>query len=152
MAEQGDLKGRISEEMKNAMRAQAKERLGVIRLIQAAIKQKEVDERILLGDTEVLAILAKMISQRQDSITQFKAGQREDLAQKEAFEISIIQEFLPLQLSAIEVQGIVAAAIEEAGATTIRDMAKVMAILKPKLQGRADLGLVGSQVKNLLSK
>lgn len=147
----GSLKARILEEMKNAMRAQAKERLGVIRLIQAAMKQQEVDERIVLNDEQVLAILDKMIRQRKEAIVQFEAGHRHDLVAKESFEIKLIQEFLPEPLSTEAVQGLITEAIQEVGASSIRDMAKVMAILKPKLQGRADLGEVSSRIKNLLS-
>lgn len=156
-AEIGGLKNRISEEMKNAMRTQAKERLGVIRLIQAAIKQQEIDSRqkadepVILNDEQVLSILAKMISQRREAIVQFEAGHRDDLVQKELFEIGVIQAFLPAQLSNEAVQVLIKDAIQETGAANIRDMAKVMAILKPKLQGRTDLGAVGSVIKNLLS-
>ncbi len=147
----GSLKARILEEMKMAMRAQAKERLGVIRLIQAEMKQQEVDKRIVLNDEQVLAILDKMIRQRKESIVQFEAGNRADLVAKESFEIQIIQEFLPEALSAEAVQVLITEAIQEVGASSIRDMAKVMAILKPKLQGRADLGEASSLIKNLLS-
>lgn len=151
MSETGSLKDRISEEMKNAMRAREKERLGVIRLIQSAIKQLEVDERILLNDEQVLAILDKMIRQRRESIAQFELGNRDDLVQKEAFEIQLIQQFLPAPLSLEEIQVLITVAIQEVGAVSIRDMAKVMAILKPQLQGRADLGEASGLIKNLLS-
>lgn len=151
MTETGSLKHRISEEMKNAMRAREKERLEVIRSIQAAIKQREVDERIVLEDEDILSILAKMVRQRLEAIAQFKLGNRDDLIQKESFQIQVIQEFLPTQLSQEETQALITAAIQEVGAVSIRDMAKVMAIVKPKLQGRADLGEAGILIKNLLS-
>lgn len=146
----GNLKNQISEAMKVAMRAQDKERLGIIRLIQAEIKQREVDERISLNDEQVLAILDKMVRRRREAIVQFEAGHRDDLVQKETFEIQVIQEFLPAQLSAEAVECLVSEVIQETGATTIRDMGKVLAVLKPKLQGRADLGEVGNLVKRLL--
>ncbi len=149
MAEE-TLKNKIQASMVETMRAQDKPKLGVIRLIQAAIKQVEVDERIELNDTQVLSILDKMIRQRRDSIEQFAAAKRDDLVQKEAFEIEIIQAFLPPPLSSEEVKSLIQAAIQEVGAVSVRDMAKVMAILKPQLQGRADMGEVGILLKNQL--
>lgn len=149
MSEQ-TLKGRIQESMKEAMRAQAKERLGVIRLIQAAIKQREVDERIMLDDEQVLSLLDKMIRQRKESIKQFEAGHRDDLVQKENLEITVIQEFMPSPLSKEETEAHIKAAIQETGAASVRDMGKVMAILKPKLQGRVDMAEVGNMIKDLL--
>jgi len=146
-----DLKHTIQEAMKAAMRSGQKERLGVIRLIQAGIKQQEVDERIVLNNEQILALLDKMIRQRREAIKQFEAGKREDLVQKENFEIGVIQEFLPAALSDEEIKVLVNQAIQEEGATSIRDMGKVMAVLKPKLQGRADIGAVGNLIKNLLA-
>ncbi len=150
MTESG-LKIRISDAMKDAMRAQAKERLGTIRLIQAAIKQWEVDERISLTDEQVLGLLDKMIRQRKEAIKQFEAAKRDDLVQKETAEIFVIQEFLPTPLSDTEINQLIEEAIQQVKAQTIRDMGKVMAILKPKLQGRADLGVVGELIKKRLS-
>ncbi len=133
------------------MRLQDKAKLAVIRLIQAAIKQQEVDQRITLDDEQVLGTLAKMIQQRRDSIKQFEAAARDDLVEKEIFEIGIIQEYLPAQLSHAEIQSLIQQAIQEVSAASIRDMAKVMNILKPKLQGRADIGEVGSLIKSQLA-
>lgn len=155
MSEVG-LREKIQEAMKEAMRAQvkdpkAKERLGVIRLIQAAIKQWEVDERITLEDAQILQLLDKMVRQRKESIKQFEAGKRQDLIDKEQFEINLIQEFLPTPLTKEVINSEIKAAITEVGASSIRDMGKVMAILKPKIQGRADIGEVGNWVKEHLS-
>jgi len=141
------LKARIKEEMKAAMRAKAKQRLGTIRLIQADIKRIEVDERIEIDDARLLAVLDKMCKQRRDSITQYTDAGRIDLADIEAAEIVVIQEFLPAQLSAEELNGMIAAAIESSGAESMKDMGKVMGILKPQLQGRADMGEVSKQIK-----
>lgn len=146
-----DLKNRISDDMKAAMRAQQKERLGTIRLIQAAIKQREVDERIELDDTQVIAVLDKMVKQRKESISQYEAAGRDELAAKEQAEIEIIQEFLPEALSEAEVDGMIAEAIAATGASEMKDMGKVMGILKPKLQGRADMSAVSAQIKAKLS-
>lgn len=145
------LRNSIQASMVAAMRAQDRPKLGVIRLIQAAIKQQEVDERIVLDDAQILDVLDKMLRQRRDSIKQFDLAKREDLSKIEAFEIGIIQEFLPLPFSNDEIQNLVQEAIQEVGALSIRDMGKVMAILKPKLQGRADIGEVGLLVKTQLS-
>lgn len=145
------LKDQIQEAMKTAMRSQAKERLGVIRLILASIKQQEVDERIVLSDEQILSLLDKMIRQRKESIKQFEAGNREDLVKKESFEIEVIQEFLPPALSEAEIDDLIQKAIQETSASSIKDMGKVMALLKPKLQGRADLGTVGNSIKKMLS-
>lgn len=145
------IKAKIQEDMKTAMRSQEKERLATIRLIMAALKQREVDERIELSDEDILAILNKMIKQRRDSITQFEAGNRPDLAQKEAEEVSIIQQYLPAQLSATEIEQAVAAAVQESGATSAKDMGKVMGLLKTKLHGKADMTLVSAKVKEKLS-
>lgn len=145
------LKAQITDDMKTAMRSQEKDRLAVIRLILSALKQKEVDERVELTDEDVLAILNKMIKQRRDSISQFEAGNRPDLAKKEADEIVIIQTYLPAQLSPAEIEQAVAAAIQEAGATSAKDMGKVMGSLKSKLAGKADMTVVSAKVKEKLS-
>jgi len=144
------IKGKILEDMKTAMRSQEKDRLATIRLILAAFKQREVDERIELSDEQVLATLNKMIKQRRDSITQFEAGNRPDLAQKEAEEVRVIQQYLPAQLSEAEVEQAVAAAIQESGAASAKDMGKVMGLLKAKLQGKADMTVVSAKVKEKL--
>ena len=136
------LKARISDDMKAAMRAQEKQRLGAIRLIQSAFKQKEVDERIAITDDIALQILDKMVKQRRESIKQFEAAKRDDLVAVEEFELTVLQEFMPAALGADEVQQLIAAAIQESGAKAAKDMGLVMAILKPQLQGRADMGEV----------
>lgn len=145
------LKERITEDMKNAMRAKDAPRLGAIRLIQAAIKQREVDERITLDDTQVLAVLDKMLKQRNDSLSQFRAAGRDDLADKEQFEIDIIQAYMPAQLTPAEVDQAIKDAIAETGAASAKDMGKLMGVLKPKLQGRTDLSQVSKKVKDLLA-
>ncbi len=144
------LKQKIQEEVVAAMRAKDKPRLGALRLISAAIKQKEVDERITLDDAQVLAILDKMLKQRRESVAQFKTAGRDDLIEKELFEIAILQEFLPPALSDDEMAALIDAAIAEAGAESIKDMGKVMAALKPKVQGRADMAQVGAAIKQRL--
>jgi uncharacterized protein YqeY len=141
------LKERITDDMKAAMRAGEKERLGLIRMITAAIKQREVDERIVLDDTQVLIVLEKMIKQRKESLVQFQAGNRQDLVEKEAAEITLLQGYLPSQLSAAEIDALIAEAVAATGATSIKDMGKVMAVIKGKAQGRADLGKVGAIIK-----
>lgn len=146
------IKEKIQEEIKAAMRAQEKERLAVLRLIMAEFKRIEVDERIQLDQARELAVLDKMQKQRRESIAQFQAAGREELAAKEQFEIDIIQSFKPAALSEQEVQQLVQAAIQESGAASAQDMGKVMAILKPQLQGRADIGQVSATVKSLLSQ
>ena len=145
------LRQRIESDMKTAMRAKDKERLGTIRLILAAIKQREIDERITLGDTDILAVLDKMIKQRRDSITQFEQAGRQELADKEAAEVAVIQEYLPAALSDNEVDDLIAEAMAASGAASPQDIGKIMALLKPKLQGRADMGLVSRKVKEKLS-
>jgi len=142
-----EIKAKILEDMKTAMKAQDKERLATIRLIQAALKQKEVDERIELTDADVLAILDKMVKQRRDSIDQFQKGGREDLAAKEQAEIEVLQTYLPQQLSDDEINTLIDEAFAETGANGMQDMGKVMGVLKPKLQGRADMGKVSQQVR-----
>ncbi|AIY40325.1 Transamidase GatB domain protein [Collimonas arenae] len=146
------LKEQITEDMKAAMRAKETVKLGTIRLITAAIKQKEVDERIELGDAHILAIIEKMIKQRKDSISQFEAGGRQDLADIEKAELVILSTYMPAGLSETEIQAEVAAAITASGAAGAQDMGKVMAILKPKLAGRADMTAVSALVKVALSK
>ena len=141
------LKADIHNAMKEAMRAKAKERLATIRLIQAEFKRVEVDERIELDDARVLVILDKMVKQRKDSVTQYRDANRDDLADKEQAEIEVIQEFLPQPLSADEITAIIKAAIAETGAASMQDMGKVMAIVKPQVQGKADMGEVSKLVK-----
>ena len=131
------LKERITEDMKSAMRSGEKERLGHIRMLQAAIKQREVDERIMLDDAQVTAVLEKMIKQRREAISQFEAGGRADLAAKEITEIALLQGYLPEQLAPAELEALVAAAITESGAATVKDMGKVMALVKARAAGRA---------------
>ena len=141
------LKARITEDMKAAMRAQDKPRLGVIRLILAAIKQQEVDTRQELDDTAVLAILDKMIKQRRESIRQYSDAGRTDLADQESFEVGIIQTYMPQPLTEAELDTLIAQGIQETGATSVRDMGKVMNWLKPKAQGRTDMGKVSGLIK-----
>ncbi len=146
-----ELQQRINDDVKAAMRSKDKERLGVLRLITAAFKQKEVDERIELDDTMVLTIMNKMTKQIRDSIDQFEQAGRDDLVAKEAFELKIIQEYLPAQLTEDEINQIITESIEASGAESAKDMGKVMGLLKPRLQGRADMGKVSSLVKQQLS-
>lgn len=141
------LKDQITTDMKTAMKAGEKDRLAVIRLIQAAIKQREVDERIVLDDAQVLSVLEKMLKQRRDSITQFEAAARTDLADKEKAEVAVIQAYLPAALDAAELDAIIAAAIAESGAAGARDMGKVVALVKPRVAGRADMGQVSGLIK-----
>ncbi len=145
------LKARLFEDMKAAMRAGEKDRLGVIRLVNAAIKQREVDERIEVDDTQVLAILEKMLKQRRDSVSQFDAAGRGDLSAVENYEIGVIQTYLPAQLSAAEVDEIIAASIVESGATSAKDMGKVMGLVKPKVAGRADMGKLSEIIRTKLA-
>jgi uncharacterized protein YqeY len=141
----------ITEDMKGAMRAKDAPRLSAIRLLLAALKQREVDERTELTDADVLAIIEKMIKQRRDSIEQFRKGGRQDRADNEQFEITVLQGYMPEAMSAAEVETAVAEAISNSGATAMSDMGKVMALLKPKLAGRADMGKVSALVKARLS-
>jgi uncharacterized protein YqeY len=145
------LKGQIQDDMKSAMKAGDKDRLKVVRLILAAIKQIEIDERIELDDPAVLAVLGKMVKQRRDSVTQFRDGNREDLVAIETAEIVVLEQYLPEQLPADELDAIITQAIAATGAETIRDMGKVMGQVKAKAAGRADMGLVGAKVKEALS-
>jgi uncharacterized protein YqeY len=141
------LKERITDDMKAAMRSGEKERLGIIRMITAAIKQREVDERITLDDAQVLSVLEKMIKQRKESLTQFQAGNRPDLVDKETREISLLQGYMPSQLSDAEIDALISDAIAATGAASIKDMGKVMGIIKGKAQGRADMAAVGAKIK-----
>ena len=141
------LKERITDDMKAAMRAGEKDRLGVIRMITSAIKQREVDERIVLDDTQVLSVLEKMIKQRNESLTQFQAGNRQDLVDKESAEITLLQTYMPSRLSDGEVDALIAEAIAATGASGIKDMGKVMGVIKAKAQGRADMAAVGAKIK-----
>ncbi|HEY6095849.1 MAG TPA: GatB/YqeY domain-containing protein [Gallionellaceae bacterium] len=146
------LKQQINEDMKTAMRAKETARLGAIRLLLAAMKQREVDERIELTDTDVLAIIDKMMKQRRDSVSQYEAAGRQDLADAEKFEMSVLQGYMPQPLSDAEIDAAIAQAIASSGAASAQDMGKVMAVLKPQLAGRADIGRVSGQVKARLSK
>jgi len=146
------LKEQITEDMKNAMRAKDTGRLGTIRLLLAAMKQKEVDERVELDDAAVIAIVEKLIKQRKDSISQFQAANREDLVAIENAELVVLQAYMPAQMSEAEVAAVVAKAVAEVGATGPQDMGKVMSIVKPQLAGKADMGVVSAQVKAALTK
>ena len=141
------LKERITEDMKTAMRSGEKDRLAVIRLLQAAIKQREVDERITLDDAQVTSVLEKMIKQRKESIAAFEKGARPDLVAKENAEIIVLQPYLPAQLSDTDLDTLIAEAISTTGATSIKDMGKVMALVKSKAAGKADMGAVGARIK-----
>jgi uncharacterized protein len=145
------LKDRITEDMKAAMRAKDSERLGTIRMITAGIKQREVDERITLDDLQVLSVVEKMIKTRKESIEQFKAGGRDDLVARESKEIELLQAYLPAQLSAGEVDALIAEALAESGATSIKEMGKAMALLKQKAQGRTDMAAASAKLKAKLS-
>jgi uncharacterized protein YqeY len=141
------LKERITEDMKTAMRSGEKDRLAVIRLLQAAIKQREVDERIMLDDVQVTSVLEKMIKQRKESVVAFEKGNRADLVAKETAEIAVLQPYLPAQLSDAELDAIIAEAISSTGAASIKDMGKVMGVVKSKAAGKADMGAVGARIK-----
>jgi uncharacterized protein len=141
------LKERITDDMKAAMRAGEKERLGVIRMLTAAIKQREVDERISLDDGQVLAVLEKMIKQRRESLVQFEAGNRPDLVAKESAEVALLQAYLPAAMSAAEIDALIGESIAASGASSIKDMGKVMNLVKAKAQGRADMAAVGAKIK-----
>ncbi len=150
MAAGSELKSRITDAVKEAMRAGDKPRVAALRLITAAIKQREVDERVELDDDQIIALLSKQVKQRQESIQQYDANNRPDLAAKERYEIGILEEFLPQPLSAEEVEALIQEALRESGAGSIQDMGKVMGLLRPKLQGRADMGAASARVKALL--
>ena len=141
------LKERITEDMKTAMRGGEKDRLATIRMLQAAIKQREVDERIQLDDAQVLSAIEKMIKQRKESIAQFEAGGRADLVAREAAEMALLQVYLPAQLSEADLDALIAEAIASTGAASIKDMGKVMGVVKSKAAGRADMGAVGARIK-----
>ncbi len=141
------LKERITEDMKTAMRSGEKDRLAVIRLLQAAIKQREVDERIVLDDAQITSVLEKMIKQRKESIVAFEKGARADLVAKEQAEIVILQPYLPAQLGEAELDALIAEAIAATGAASIKDMGKVMGVVKSKAAGKADMGAVGARIK-----
>jgi uncharacterized protein len=145
------LKERITDDMKSAMRAGEKERLGTIRLLLAEIKQREVDERITLDDGRVLAVLEKMIKARKESITQFENGGRSDLVAKEQAELKVLQTYLPAQMSDAEIDAVIAEALAASGATSIKDMGKVVALVKAKAQGKADMGAVRARIKQKLT-
>jgi uncharacterized protein len=145
------LREQLTEDMKTAMKAREAERLGAVRLILAAVKQREVDERITLDDPGVIAVIEKMIKQRKDSISQFEKAARQDLADKEKFELSILEAYLPQQLSQAEVEAIIGEAVASTGAKSPADMGKVMAVVKAKLAGRADMGKVSVLVKGKLT-
>ena len=144
------LKERITEDMKTAMRAGEKERLATVRLLLAAIKQREVDERIALDDGQVLAVIEKMIKQRREAISQFESGGRSDLVAKETAEIGVLQAYLPAQLTPAEIDTLITEAIVATGAASIKDMGKVMGFVKPKAQGRADMGALSARIKQKL--
>jgi uncharacterized protein YqeY len=145
------LKERITDDMKAAMRSGEKQRLGLIRMITSGIKQREVDERITLDDTQVLSVLEKMIKQRKESLVQFQAGNRQDLVDKESAEITLLQTYLPAQLSDADIDALIGDAIAATGAVSVKDMGKVMGLIKGKAQGRADMAAVGAKIKARLS-
>ena len=144
------LKARITEDMKAAMRSGEKDRLSCIRMLQAGIKQREVDERVELGDAEVLAVIDKMIKQRKESVAQFEAGNRADLVAKESAEIAVLTGYLPAQLGAAELDAMIREAIAAMSASSMKDMGKVMSLLKPKVQGRTDMGALSARIKSAL--
>jgi uncharacterized protein YqeY len=142
-----DLKSRIQDDVKSAMRARDRERLEVLRMVTAAIKQREVDERVTLDEAGVLQVLDKMVKQRRDSESQYRAAGRPELADREAFEIEVVSAYLPRPLGSAELDALIGAAVTEAGAASMKDMGKVMALLRPRVQGRADMGAVSAAVK-----
>ncbi len=146
------LKHRLEDDMKTAMRAKDSDRLGVIRMLLAAIKQREIDDRTSLQEEQILEVIEKMIKQSRDAKTQFEAGNRQDLANKEAFEIEILQKYLPEPLTEDEIEELIEKAIKATEATAMQDMGKVMAVLKSQLRGSADMGKVSNKVKALLAK
>ena len=145
------LKLSIQDAMKAAMRAKEKERLGVIRMILAGLKQREIDEQVSLDDSQVLAALDKMSKQRRESITQYKKAERADLVAVEEFELTVIQDFLPAQLTDAEIEQLIDEAVTTTGAASIKDMGKVMGIIKPKAQGKADMSAVSQKIKQRLA-
>lgn len=147
MSDSSNLKDRLQEAVKTAMRSGDRKRLAVLRLVSAAIKQREVDERITVDDEQVIALLSKQVKQRQESISQYEAAGRTDLAEQEQYELTVLQEFLPQPLSEAEVDALIEDAIRESGAESVRDMGKVMGLLRPRLQGRADMGAASARIK-----
>ena len=145
------LKDQITEDMKAAMRAKDSERLGTIRMLTAAIKQREVDERITLDDAQVIAVIEKMLKQRKDSLSQYEAAGRADLAAVERYEMGVLQDYLPAQLSEAEIDAIIDASVAEAGASGPKDMGKVIGLVRPKVAGRADMGALSERVKQKLA-
>lgn len=145
------LKQRISDDMKSAMKARESDKLAAIRLLLAAIKQKEVDERVELDDAGVVAVIDKMLKQRRDSVSQYEAAQRQDLADKEKFEMDVLMAYMPQQLSAGEIDALVAKAVADSGAAGMQDMGKVMGLLRPQLAGRADMAQVSASIKAKLA-
>ena len=148
---ESQLKNQLNDDVKTAMRAKDKPRLSVLRMAHAAVKQREVDERISLDDAQILAVLDKMIKQRRDSLSQYQSAGRQDLADQESYEIEVLTTYLPAALDEAELATIINEAITATGAATMQDMGKVMAIVKPKVQGRADMGVVSQQVKSALA-
>jgi hypothetical protein len=146
-----NLKERINEDLKNAMRAQDKRLVGTLRLVMAAIKQREVDDRVTLDNSALLGILEKMIKQRRDSVTQYQNGGREDLARQESYEIEVIQGYMPQPLSVEELDDLIHTAVQQTGANSVKDMGKVMAALRAQVQGKVDMGEMGARVKTHLS-
>ena len=146
------LKHRIQDDMKTAMRAKDSDRLGVIRMLLAAIKQREIDDRTSLQEEQILEVIEKMIKQRRDAKAQFEKGQRQDLADKEAFEIEVLQKYMPEPLTDDEIEDLIKKAIQATEATSMQDMGKVITALKSQLRGRADIGKVSNKVKELLTK
>jgi uncharacterized protein len=144
------LRDQLQTDTKEAMKSQNKPLLSVLRLIMAAIKQKEVDERIVLDDSQIIAALDKMVKQRRESIAQYQNANRNDLVQQEEYELTVLQKYLPAQLSEAELDGLIKQAIVSTDAKTMQDMGKVMAILKPQVQGRADMGSLGNKIKQML--
>ncbi|ADE13256.1 conserved hypothetical protein [Nitrosococcus halophilus Nc 4] len=151
VTEMGSLKARLQEEVKAAMRAKDKARLGVLRMIMATLKQFEVDTRESLEDAQIIALLDKMMKQRREALEQYEAAGREDLAEKERFELDVIQSYMPTPLSEAEIEQLIKEAIAQSQAVTIKDMGKVMGILKPRIQGRADMAVVSAKVKSQLT-
>lgn len=145
------LKVRISDDMKSAMRARESDRLATIRLLMAAMKQKEVDERVELDDAAIVAVIEKMLKQRRDSVAQYQAAGRQDLADKESFEMSVLMAYMPQQLSDAEIDELVAKAVADSGASSMQEMGKVMGLLKPQLAGRADMAKVSACIKAQLA-
>ena len=144
------LKARITEDMKAAMRSGEKDRLSCIRMLQAGIQQREVDERIALDDAQVLSVIDKMIKQRRESVTQFEAGKRADLVAKESAEIALLSGYLPAQLGDAELGAMITDAIAATSASSMKDMGRVMGVLKPKVQGRTDIGVLSARIKSVL--